>query len=403
MKSVKFMLRIALFSVILTVGTATTMLVGETESSALVDLSQATIQAVTTGPDDNYLLAGFTGGPQPTGLARSTDGGHRWEIIGSGPGMAINALALAPNDDTLLFAGTGRNADATQAGLWYSQDAGQTWSRMAVDLPRGVNGLIPNITALAVDPTPPAALYVGTEGQGAYRFALGATGFGYELVSGVGSKGLYVTDIAVDVNGRAYVLTTDGTFVINSRSTTEMTTLHDQAISLAIDPDDPDKLYAGTVGYGAYRSEDRGQTWRSINEGLGWQPGVLLRVSAIAVDEANPSHIAAATAISVGSRLDPVGIYESFDGGENWQKLVELEQPVNDLLIHNGIVQTPNAPHLTHLPTPSETTSPSWLGWEALGQLNPMQFLTLSLTTLLAALVLIGRFDWATQPQPVKV
>ena len=49
--------------------------------------------------------------------------------------------------------------------------------------------------------------------------------------------------------------------------------------ALAIDPSSPSTMYAGTGGFGVFKSTDGGASWTAINTGL-----THLRVPALAVD-----------------------------------------------------------------------------------------------------------------------
>jgi photosystem II stability/assembly factor-like uncharacterized protein len=56
-------------------------------------------------------------------------------------------------------------------------------------------------------------------------------------------------------------------------------------VSLAVDPVEPNTLYAGTTGGGVFVSEDGGASWRPMNEGLFHR-----RVTCLALD-ANDHHV----------------------------------------------------------------------------------------------------------------
>jgi photosystem II stability/assembly factor-like uncharacterized protein len=80
---------------------------------------------------------------------------------------------------------------------------------------------------------------------------------------------------------------------------------HGAGVTLAIDPQNPRRLYAGaTDGGGVRKSLDGGRTWKPSNAGL-----ASLHVTAIAVDPVNPDTLYAATAR---------GVFVSIDGGETW-------------------------------------------------------------------------------------
>jgi hypothetical protein len=76
-------------------------------------------------------------------------------------------------------------------------------------------------------------------------------------------------------------------------------------ISLAIDPLNPNILYAGTFSGGALKSPDAGATWSPINTGL-----TNNKVNALMVDPRDSMIVYAGT--------DGGGVFKSIDGGSNW-------------------------------------------------------------------------------------
>ncbi len=73
--------------------------------------------------------------------------------------------------------------------------------------------------------------------------------------------------------------------------------------SLAADPLDETRLYAGTAGDGLYRSDDGGRSWERL-------PGIGFGIPALAVDPANRDHL---YILAAWER-----VYESKDGGQTW-------------------------------------------------------------------------------------
>lgn len=74
--------------------------------------------------------------------------------------------------------------------------------------------------------------------------------------------------------------------------------------SIALDAREPERIYAGIKIGGAYRSDDGGASWRSINDGL------IEEIRQLAVDPRDPARIYAATG---------GGFYTSSDRGTVWQ------------------------------------------------------------------------------------
>lgn len=394
MKKTNLPLRIALFTLILSVGTLAALLVGETTSLALADLSNASVGAMSEAPHGDTLYAALGAGIQPSGIYRSDDDGRSWQMISPGPPEMINALAVHPTDKHTLYATTtGGGSTPTQGSLWYSNDGGQTWNQDSLSLLLNTEQQPTTVSALSVDPHPPGVLYIGTEGRGLYRFH--GVDEGYELVGGAPLRDLFVKDVVVSPDGQVYALTTSDLFVINGNAWRKIESLPDLAVSLAVDPASPQILYAGTVAYGPYRSDDGGQSWRPINTGLGWQPGVILRVSAITIDEANTHHLALATAYGVGSRVIGSGIYESFNAGESWDKVGDSDEVLTHLIITEGGIYAATTDGLIRYGEPLSSGTPGPQRWfRSLANPTGTQGLILILTVILAGWALVGRLAW---------
>jgi photosystem II stability/assembly factor-like uncharacterized protein len=73
----------------------------------------------------------------------------------------------------------------------------------------------------------------------------------------------------------------------------------------AIDPSNPQTIYAGSWGSGIFKSQDGGQSWQQINHGLD-----NLYINSLVINPALPSTLYAGTYKSQ--------VYKSQDGGKNW-------------------------------------------------------------------------------------
>src|SRR5262249_18476964 len=80
-------------------------------------------------------------------------------------------------------------------------------------------------------------------------------------------------------------------------------------LALAIDPNTPSTLYAGTSGAGVFKSPDSGGTWNAASIGL---PANAI-VQALAIDPSTPTTLYAGTGWN-----DVGGVYKSTDGGGTW-------------------------------------------------------------------------------------
>ena len=88
------------------------------------------------------------------------------------------------------------------------------------------------------------------------------------------------------------------------------------------------RIYVGAANGGVWRSDDTGQTWRSLMDAFDRNPadpiflGSLgtnsLAVGAIAIDPSNPDRIFVGTGEGAGGAYFGVGPVVSLDGGNTW-------------------------------------------------------------------------------------
>jgi photosystem II stability/assembly factor-like uncharacterized protein len=98
---------------------------------------------------------------------------------------------------------------------------------------------------------------------------------------------------------------------------------------IAVAPSDPNVIYVASgeglhrpdlsVGNGIYRSSDAGKTWTH----LGLEDGQ--QIPALAVDPKNPDRVFAAVLGHPYGPNDERGIYRSTDGGKSWQKVLSKD------------------------------------------------------------------------------
>lgn len=208
----------------------------------------------------------------------------RWKFLSGSFGIQSgSSIEIDPNDPTAntLYAGTGEanysGDSAAGVGLYKSTDGGDTWSG-----PLGVsvfNGR--SLGSIEVKPGDPNTIYVATT-----RGVLGVSGVnggGVSLIPGAAKWGLYKS--------------TDGgatwSFIHNGFSTTAPCTGDATEANngtpcsprgvrrVALDPVDPEIVYAGSYSRGVWRSNDGGATWSQINPSL--NAGVTLTRPELAV------------------------------------------------------------------------------------------------------------------------
>jgi len=170
------------------------------------------------------------------GVYKSVDGGKSWTLKNTGlPATEPLTWRMALGNDGALYVVTIRRSEELKTGtpedgmIFRSRDGAESWERMK--LPEGVNGPV----SITIDPKDPKRLYVSAWG----RYIL--YGFGVAPADG----GVF--------------LSTDGgdhwkNVLEQSRRISDVT----------IDPRDPAIVYAAGHEASAYRSTDRGLTWRRI-------------------------------------------------------------------------------------------------------------------------------------------
>jgi photosystem II stability/assembly factor-like uncharacterized protein len=121
--------------------------------------------------------------------------------------------------------------------------------------------------------------------------------------------------------------------VVRPGRSVEIHLQHDRAGSLAVDPDDPARLYAGT-GRGLRRSADGGRHWEPVGGGVARHS-----ITAVAVSGAEGGAVYAGT--------NPSAVFRSDDRGDRWTELA-------------GMKDVPSAPTWSFPPHP-ETHHVRWI------------------------------------------
>ena len=387
-KLLNLVVRIGLFILVLGLGTMAALVVDETTGLALADLDNVPVQALApAGKNVTYTILDAE---HLRGIYRSDNNGRTWQKVGSGPDTTIQALAAHPVEDSILYAGSAGGPAETTHNVWRSEDGGRSWHNFGPALPAGPDGRVPAVTAVAVDSVRPDLVYLGTDGQGVYRYD--STGqVGYELLGGQTLSQAHVRNLVAAPDGRLYALTNSGLYAAAEETWQKLASLPGFPVSLAVAPANPDVLYAGDASSGLYRSNDGGQTWQQITGGLGLVPGASLRVTALAVDEQDPDHLIVATAYGLGSRLAPGSLFKSADGGLNWTKVADLEQVVSQLSFEQGATYATTVEGLKQYGRPPTRPVADLAN---LTHPSGVQLLILILTISLAALILVGRTEW---------
>jgi photosystem II stability/assembly factor-like uncharacterized protein len=155
--------------------------------------------------------------------------GLRWRMLGPFRAGRVNAVTGVPGRPNEFYFGS------VNGGVWKSIDAGRVWEPVFDGQP------VASVGAIAVAPSAPDTLYVGT-GESTLRDSMG---FG---------NGVYKTTNA----GRTWThLGLDETQHIGK---------------IAVDPRDPNVVFVAAIGHlyaanperGVFRSRDGGRTWQKV-------------------------------------------------------------------------------------------------------------------------------------------
>jgi len=231
------------------------------------------------------------------GVWKSDDAGQYWENISDGffTSASIGALAVAPSDGNVIYAGTGESTirlDVTHGdGVYKSTDAGVTWSHIGLEESR-------HIGEIRVHPTNPDIVYVAALGhmsrdnpeRGLYRTTDG--GKNWELILHV-SDGAGAVDVSLDPNNPRIMFAS----IWQARRT-----------FWSIDSGGPD--------CGLWRSRDSGDTWENISTNKGMPQGTLGKIG-VSISPAQSGRVFAIIEAEGRKR----GLYRSDDIGESWEQV----------------------------------------------------------------------------------
>jgi photosystem II stability/assembly factor-like uncharacterized protein len=260
--------------------------------------------------DPNVYYAGAASG----GIFKTVDGGIHWQpIFDDQPVMSIGAIAIAPSDANVVWAGTGepfiRSHISVGQGIYKSTDAGRTWALMGLEKTG-------RVSRIAIHPSNPDTVVACALGHA----------YGPQQERGV----FRTTD-----GGKSWQRTL---FIDENTGCSD----------LAMDPKNPRIVFAGLwqieihtwgrdsggPGSGLFMSRDGGVTWKRLGpalsearragaEGLPTRP---VGKVAVAIARSNPNRIYAMieTGDGVpwhGQETDRGQIWRSENGGDTWRMI----------------------------------------------------------------------------------
>ena len=219
--------------------------------------------------DPNRLILGTSAGQ----LFVSQDGGNSWNLfahLGAGEDYVFDHVVFDPTNPATVYAAAWALFNDNEGGVFRSDDGGHAWRELA-----GVRGK--SIRALAMAPSDHNTLVIGAL-DGVFRSRDG--GVTWERIS------------------------PENPFAIENHSSLK------NFVSVAIDPQNPDVLYAGTRHL-PWKTSDGGVNWHNLKEGILDDSDVF----SIIVDPKVPSRVYASACS---------GIYKSDNGAEIFHRVQGL-------------------------------------------------------------------------------
>ena len=273
--------------------------------------------AVTGVPGDpNTFYFGAVDG----GIWKTANAGVTWSpIFDDQPIASIGALAVAPSDSNIIYAGTGeadmRSDIALGDGVYKSTDAGKTWTNLGLGDSRQIGKIV-------IDPANPGVVYVAALGH-----AYGPNE----------QRGVYRSKDG----GRSWRKILDQGPNIG-------------AGDLAMDPANPQVIYAamwaarrtpwskyppnGNPGSGLYKSTDGGEHWVELRNGL---------------PKADWGRVGIAAARGLVYALidaEDGGLFRSADAGASWERAGKDSRLTTRAWYFSSVAVDPNNANAIYLP-----------------------------------------------------
>ena len=212
--------------------------------------------------NDNILYLAYASG----GVWKSTDRGITFSnITDQLPSQIVGSFAVDPNNDQILWLGTGENNSSRSSyagmGVYRSADAGASWQYMGL-------GNTSRIGDILVDPADSNSIYVA---------ALGA------LYTDGSDRGVFVSHDA----GKTWVKSLSAENRLTGFVDLSMATNGDIYASAWQRQRKAWNFVEGGVGSKIYKSSDHGETWQALSNGL--PAGKFVGRMGVDVAESNPN------------------------------------------------------------------------------------------------------------------
>lgn len=264
---------------------------------------------------------GNTGG----GVWKTEDAGQYWTNISDGffGTGSIGAIAVAPTDPNIVYVGTGEHAvrgvmTSSGDGLYKSTDAGKTWTKIGLENSRHVSRIV-------VHPKDPNTVWVGVQGalygpseeRGVYKSTDGGATWKRTLFTDELSG---CVEIDLDKNNPLILYAAMNTY---GRK--------------------PWKIISGGPGSGLYKSTDGGETWNKAQTGLPKELGKI----GLSVCQSNPDKVYAV--IESDSEKQLGGLFVTTDGAENWSRVSDDHRLIQRAWYYTEVFADPANENLVYV------------------------------------------------------
>ncbi|MGE5277378.1 MAG: VPS10 domain-containing protein [Acidobacteriota bacterium] len=275
------------------------------------------VAGVRHHPETFYF--GATGG----GVWKTIDFGANWEPVSDKDFKtgSIGAIAVSESDPNVLYVGTGespiRGNVSHGDGVYKSTDGGRSWKNVGLEKTR-------QIARIRIHPSDPDLVYVAAQGhawgpnpeRGVYRTEDG--GKTWKKVLGVDEK-TGACDLSMDPNNPRILYAAFW-----------------QAVRR------PWELVSGGPGSSLFRSNDGGDTWKKLTEGL---PEEMWGRVGVAASAARPGRV-----FAIVEAKNKGGLYRSDDWGEKWTYLNDEHKIRQRAWYYTWVYPDPRNADVVYLP-----------------------------------------------------
>src|SRR5688500_3548020 len=299
--------------------------------------------------DSKVIYTSGHRGKLPGGFFKSTDGGVTWKEAKELRNEAIHAMTQAKDNPDMLFVGTTN-------GVWASKNSGDDWEKISSET------MPINVNSMAVDPRRSSTLYAGTwwrpykstdsgkswrlikngmiddsdvfavtiDPRNAEHIIASACSGIYESfnggekwakIQGIPAQSRRTRDIVQhpSLPGTVYAATTEGFWMTtNGGKSWALTTQRNLEInSIAVHPEEPNRVFIATNNYGVMVSNDGGKNFVQTNDNF-----TSRFTYSVTPDVAQADRLYATTHNTASSGGF---FFTSMDGGKTWTQAKGLD------------------------------------------------------------------------------